>query len=264
MAGTTINSEPHRYSLPARHSRVRLEFFFAVTGARGNHVPFHSHEAMELVYYVKGKGKSTIGRKSCAVGPFIFTITPAGIRHDQYNDSELTSICLGITGSGLEDLRGCWMDHEEKVHDAVVRLLAEMQRQQPEFETVCEGLTLEVVGLVRRAAGSRPERQSREHVVSRAIDLIRQRKGDVSVAGLSRELYVSKDYLRHLFQEYAGDSPMRHIISVRIERAKNLLDRHDLSIAEVAARAGFDNPYYFSRIFKQVTGMTPSGYRSQA
>lgn len=255
-------TQSHRYNLPSRHSAVQAAFLFTATGDRGKHVAFHEHEALELVYYVQGKGRSTVGTDKNRVAPHIFTITPAGVQHDQYNDSKMISICLGIIGSGLEDLQGCWVDHTEEVHAGVVRLLAEVQQQQSGFETVCEGLTLEIIGLVRRAAESKSTRPSKERVVARAIDLIQQHKGRISVASLSRELYLSKDYLRHLFQEYAGDSPMRHIISARIDLAKTLLDRHDLSIAEIATQAGFDNPYYFSRIFKQVTGLAPSHYRS--
>jgi two-component system response regulator YesN len=48
---------------------------------------------------------------------------------------------------------------------------------------------------------------------------------------------------------------------IRIDRAKELLDFTDKSIAEIAEASGFSNQNYFTRTFKKITGMTPSHYR---
>jgi AraC family transcriptional regulator len=56
--------------------------------------------------------------------------------------------------------------------------------------------------------------------------------------------------------------PACHIIQARIDKARDLLGQGDLDVKEVAARCGFDNEYYFSRLFRKVTGTTPSRYRS--
>ena len=100
-------------------------------------------------------------------------------------------------------------------------------------------------------------------MVDQALGIIRQVEGRVTVAELSETLYVSHDYLRHLFKEYSSKSPMKHIIEVRLDKAKHLLRETVDPVAKVAARAGFDNPYYFSRLFKQVVGKTPTTFRRQ-
>ncbi|MCF7817417.1 MAG: helix-turn-helix transcriptional regulator [Kiritimatiellales bacterium] len=74
---------------------------------------------------------------------------------------------------------------------------------------------------------------------------------------------ISKDYLRHLFRHYADQSPMRTIITTRIEHAKDLLHNDELTVAMVAEECGFESIYYFSRLFKEVTGQTPSGFRQK-
>jgi two-component system response regulator YesN len=51
------------------------------------------------------------------------------------------------------------------------------------------------------------------------------------------------------------------MLGIRIDRAKELLDFTDKSIAEVAEASGFSDQNYFARTFKKVTGMTPSQYR---
>ena len=62
-----------------------------------------------------------------------------------------------------------------------------------------------------------------------------------------------------------GLSPLRYLIRKRIEIAQEMLrDDRSLSVAEVARRCGFENPYYFARMFKRITGKTPSSYRHSA
>jgi YesN/AraC family two-component response regulator len=55
---------------------------------------------------------------------------------------------------------------------------------------------------------------------------------------------------------------MDYLIRARIEQACCLLDLTTLSIKEIAAKAGYADPYYFSRLFKKVTTCSPIAYRN--
>jgi len=249
-----------RLSLPARRAGVGISFLFIARPERGHYVRDHAHETLELVYYTEGTGATTVDGTRHRIVRNTFAIMPAGCTHDQTSTTDLLAVCIGLTGSGLEDLAGVHRDVDGLLRRPLEHLLAELQAEEPGFDAVARGLALQITGLARRAA-SKEHAPSRKVVVDRALAMIRDRDGDLSVGELSERLYVSKDYLRHLFKEYTRASPLRHIINRRIEKAKTLLGRDDLGIAEVAARCGIDNPYYFSRLFKQVTGQTPSGYR---
>lgn len=63
------------------------------------------------------------------------------------------------------------------------------------------------------------------------------------------------------FRLYMGMTPMQYVTSLRITRAKELLSSTDYSIQEIGALVGYENPLYFSRIFKKQTGSSPSAYR---
>ena len=56
-------------------------------------------------------------------------------------------------------------------------------------------------------------------------------------------------------------SPMQYIISLRIANAQRLLGTMDYNVTEIASIVGYDNPLYFSRLFKKQTGLSPSEYR---
>lgn len=89
-------------------------------------------------------------------------------------------------------------------------------------------------------------------------------KGDLCIGELSRRCRISEVHFRRLFACIYHTSPVKFITSLRIKKAKELLLSGGCAIAEVAEACGFQNHYYFSKIFKNETGMTPSQYRKTA
>lgn len=87
----------------------------------------------------------------------------------------------------------------------------------------------------------------------------------ITIATLAKDFHISRNYLYTLFKQEYGVSPQDYLISYRIERAKKLLknNRSYLSIKEVSTAVGFENPLYFSRIFRNRTGMSPTEYRKK-
>jgi len=71
-------------------------------------------------------------------------------------------------------------------------------------------------------------------------------------------------HLNRLFQRALGMTPLRHLAHLRMRRAAQLLDDHRLSVAAVGREVGIDDPYYFSRLFKQHFGKSPLAYRAEA
>ena len=84
---------------------------------------------------------------------------------------------------------------------------------------------------------------------------------DLSREALADTVYLTSDYLSHLFKKETGYSLTNYIIHERIEKAKLLLVQKNMSIREVAAACGFDNVSYFSKQFRSITGVTPREYR---
>ena len=80
-------------------------------------------------------------------------------------------------------------------------------------------------------------------------------------ATLAAECNISEVYFRKLFTKHFGISPKQFIIEMRIQKAKELLREGALSVISISERCGFSNPYHFSRLFKEHTGITPSEYR---
>lgn len=84
---------------------------------------------------------------------------------------------------------------------------------------------------------------------------------DLNIAKISEKYEISEVHFRRLFKKMYGLSPIKFVQNIRINKAKQLLLDENVSISNIALECGYDDAFYFSRIFKKVTGVTPSEYR---
>ena len=94
-------------------------------------------------------------------------------------------------------------------------------------------------------------------------DGLPQTAGLPSVQQLATQLHVSPRYLSDLLKQETGKTAIELIHIGLINEAKNRLKQDELSISEIAYTLGFDNPSYFSRLFKKEVGLSPLGFKKQ-
>ncbi|VGO19195.1 helix-turn-helix domain-containing protein [Pontiella sulfatireligans] len=73
---------------------------------------------------------------------------------------------------------------------------------------------------------------------------------------------ISVEGIYRMFRNHLGASPTNYISQIRIRKASHLLKQNEYGIDEIAELTGFPNRAYFSRVFKQITGMSPGSYRT--
>lgn len=89
-------------------------------------------------------------------------------------------------------------------------------------------------------------------------------KGLPTVNSMASELHLSPKYLSDLLKQETGKTALELIHLYVISEAKNLLIVGDRSISEIAYKLGFENPPYFSRLFKKEVGLSPKEYKSHS
>lgn len=108
------------------------------------------------------------------------------------------------------------------------------------------------------------EKQGTENArqaVERTIDYLhRAYREEIEIGRLAREANMSRWQYGSLFKSLTGQTPARYLNALRIEQAKTLLASSSARINDIAARVGFRDEYYFSRRFKQTTGMSPTQF----
>jgi transcriptional regulator GlxA family with amidase domain len=78
---------------------------------------------------------------------------------------------------------------------------------------------------------------------------------------VAREVNLSTPHLRSLFRAEAGMTPAQHLKSLRMQKAKELLETTFLSVKQVMFQVGIDDKSHFARIFRKKYGLSPAEYR---
>lgn len=100
--------------------------------------------------------------------------------------------------------------------------------------------------------------------IARALRFVRDHACDpIDVSDLLRVVPLSRRILETRFRQLLNHSPHTEILNVRLNRVKQLLTDSDLSLEEIATRAGFAHPEYLSVVFKRETGVTPRDFRGK-
>ena len=86
---------------------------------------------------------------------------------------------------------------------------------------------------------------------------------DINISEFAQSRHMSVSWFIRNFKEYTNVTPTQYILSLRISNAQTLLETTNYNVTEIAEIVGYDNPLYFSRIFKKQSGMSPSEFRKQ-
>jgi len=96
----------------------------------------------------------------------------------------------------------------------------------------------------------------------KALDLLRiNYRRSFGVKELAHELRLTPNYLSSVYKKETGMGINRALQTIRLERAKELLDTTDMRIREIAVGVGIDDSNYFARLFKRTYGLSPEDYR---
>lgn len=104
-----------------------------------------------------------------------------------------------------------------------------------------------------------------EQFIQKAIQCVEENisNPDFSVENLSHELGISRAHFYKKIVALTGKSPLEFIRVIRLQHAAQLLEKSQLTVAEIAYKVGFNNPKYFARYFKEEYHMLPSVFASE-
>lgn len=224
----------------------------------------HSHPYFELIFFVEGRARIDAGDETVEVSLFDALIYPPGVEHHEHLDpgTRQEIICLWA------DLGPCpAYDRAIRVKDSrgdlrqlFELLYAEYTSQRPLAEQVIARY-LEAIFLLVRQGLEQPPAEAHSQV-ERCLSFIHEHYAEgFDVEALARSIHVSPSYLFRIFRKKLGVSPMHHRNVVRVEKAKLLLLDPGLKLEVIAEQVGFEDAKYFTRVFKTLSGVSPSAFR---
>ena len=128
-------------------------------------------------------------------------------------------------------------------------------------ETEAAGRLLVALAGLGRAASGRPVRPSIEPI-RRSLSHMEASYGEaITVAELAQMEFMSVSRYTALFRSCTGLAPKEYLIRLRMRSAMEMLTRTNMSVTQIARAVGYDDPLYFSRLFKKHMGASPRAVR---
>ncbi len=242
----------------------------------------HSHDYWQLSYFISGTGIISLNQVEDEVTSGHVVIIRPPTEHSFRMKGEGTTVAFEVKwqfGSGLADhfappgWSGIFRDRYG-LRFYVNQAVEELSLRRSNWDLMLRASLLELLIRIDRALVLEMQRIGEERppqamymyrhaMVQKTASYLQSRlHQQVSVHEVARFLRVSPKYLAELFKKETGQSYAQWVIARKLEQARETLATTDLPIEEIARRVGYDDPHYFSRLFKAKTGFTPSSYRS--
>lgn len=146
------------------------------------------------------------------------------------------------------------------------QMIQELQRCQPDYEELLAMLLRQIFIMINRQL--KKERASKNDYLDTEMEMALEYfnenyNKEISVEDYAAGRGMSVSWFIRSFKQYANTTPMQYIVSLRITNAQMLLETTSYNVTEIGNFVGYDNPLYFSRIFKKQKGVSPSEYRKQ-
>ncbi len=232
----------------------------------------HSHEFCELFYVTEGKGTIKLTGQSIPICAGDVIIINPWVLHEEHSDPEgsLDFIFIAVKDFEIQGTIpshiGEWLtppvfhDCDQTLSFYFRQVLYEFLSQSSFCRQMINGLMLSiVVNLLRLLNLMNQDRQGINLLCARIKEYIdRSFTSDVTLEDLSRHFFISKHYLSHVFRDHNGVSPIKYLISKRMQLAAGLLADTCHSITDISRMSGYDNPLYFSKVFKKTFAMSQS------
>lgn len=233
-------------------------------------------QAYQIVFISEGRGRAELGRdrrEQDIQGGMAFVLFP-NVWHRYAPDpmngwTEHWIECKGSAfdmaqGSGLLDINRPLFRAPNVA--AVAETFAEIHALAREdvlgHQPVLSMLGLKLLAILGAPRATGADGSAR--LVDAARMLLMERcTENQPVEAIAEELNVSYSYLRRSFRAATGRSMKEFQLSVRIQRAKDMLDNSELSVKEIAGRLGFSSAFHFSNQFRKIVGRPPSDWRAR-
>lgn len=246
-----------------------------ISGVNDNMSASHYHEFYELYYLESGIRKHLIGDQLYEIQAGEFLLFEPYVLHHSFGDADIpfcrllvyfreSELVSGEIRRGLQGASGAYQlsGHDSHQFQRIMNLLhVDLQHPQDFSEEYRQSLVNALAITVIRNKSKRLT-QLKNTLVTDIISYIHLNyMYDLSLEKIASHFYISTFYLCHEFNKYTGSTIVRYLNKTRILNAQQLLLSTSDNITEISVACGFSSVTHFGRVFKELTGTSPSKWR---
>lgn len=237
----------------------------------------HGRVDYQLIYLISGKGYFEIDGCTREVRKgSIVVYTPHQPQYYSYYAGDCTELYwIHFTGfsagdylenTGLSEQPVLQVGISEIFIELFEKIILELQAKKPDCMPMASAYFLQLLASMgRRLVLSPGEYDSAAgYAIKKALAKIHTKYNEsFSVRDLADECNLSLYGFIRRFKAETGMTPLAYITQIRVNEARKLLTGSSLNVTEVSGIVGYENPLYFSKVFKKVAGISPSLYKKQ-
>lgn len=244
--------------LPTHRPRGRLDFqLLYIASGKGE---FYFHGKKEIVT----AGNMVIYRPKEEQRYYYYGVDQPEIYWVHFTGNNVTNILrkYGIP----DDVHTIYTGTSLEYKRIFMAIIQELQFCKDDYEELCVHHLMELLIMIHRLPTEKPRKRNLMIILEmdQAVKYFTSNYNtaiNIDDYALSHNLSIS--WFIQSFKHYTGTTPTQYILQLRISNAKNLLENTSYNISEISQIVGYENPLYFSRVFKKQSGLSPSEYRKR-
>lgn len=234
-------------------------------------MPLHWHEHTEIHFMISGTMKMRCGDKILTLHKNDCAIINSNELHEGLSGIDCLSFKIILPPSFFEDKYAIFESYfqDDTVADIFTKIIncCEYSENYDRFEL--KGNTYLLISHLYKHHTERSLSEYNYQVyheklgkINTAVKYISTHYADnITTALLAKLVHLSQSHFCHIFKDVFGVSAKDYLISIRIQKASELLRTTDMSITDISYNCGFADANYFARAFKSVKNISPSEYR---
>lgn len=274
---------------------ITAEYPYVLNSVNGKDtlVPWHWHEEVEFSFIVRGSLRVTVSGHSYVFrenegfylnSNILHTMEPADSREDTFWHSYMfhpmflgghyksvfeTKYMAPVLKNKKSDLAAFRPENERQLHILqLLKLAADLQAEEnSEFRirnTFSDIWLLLIRELQEKEYDSQLAKPVSQERIQTMLEFIHQHYHEkITLEQIASSAIVSKRECLRCFQSCIQKTPIEYLLDYRIQQAQKLLRTTTLPVTEIAMQTGFHNSAYFTKVFRQLRGVSPSQYRKR-
>ena len=221
----------------------------------------HFHSSWEIVIPTKNSGIVESDNKKTQFSEGYVYVIPPKLKHITYSDSSFSDTYIqldDIIHLSKTKITSVFIGKEVINLSSIIK--DSYLKRNLGFSKTLEQATSLLIQMIYDNLNESRDNSTLKDIRNFLVDNISNPSINMEV--LTNKFGYNKDYLRKLFIKEYNESPLDYLNMLRISQAKDLLKKMKIySISEISTLCGFNDPLYFSRVFKKKTGFSPKEYR---